>query len=192
MRPLRRSRKDEDFAILRDIYNDAWSQNWGFVPFTETEFRAMARDLVHLIDPEFIQIAEVDGEPAAMIVILPNLNAAITDLNGRLLPFGWLKLLWRLKATYPSTARIPLMGVRKRHQSSLVGTALTYLLIDALRQPVIRRGVTEVELSWILEDNTPMRHVIESLGGEVYKRYRVYQKTLPRGALAGKRAVTSA
>ncbi len=178
MRCLRRSRLDEDIAILRDIFNDAWSDNWSFVPFAEKEFQTMARDLVRLVDDEFIQIAEVDGEPAAMIVILPNVNEAIRDLNGHLLPFGWLKLLWRLKVTYPQTARVPLMGVRKRHQSSLLGSALTYLLIDALREPVARRGVREVEMSWILEDNGPMRRVIESLGGEAYKRYRIYEKAL--------------
>ncbi len=178
LRPLRRSRLDEDVAILRDIFNDAWSANWSFVPFTEAEFAAMARDLVRLVDDEFVQIAEVDGEPAAMIAILPNLNEVIRDLDGRLLPFGWLKLLWRLKISHPKTARVPLMGVRKRHQTSLVGTALTYLLIDALRTPVANRGVREVEMSWILEDNTPMRRVIESLGGLAYKRYRVLEKTL--------------
>ncbi len=179
LRPLRRFRLDEDVAILRDIFNDAWSANWSFVPFTEAEFAAMARDLVRLVDDEFVQIAEVDGEPAAMIAILPNLNEVIRDLDGRLLPFGWLKLLWRLKISHPKTARVPLMGVRKRHQTSLVGTALTYLLIDALRAPVANRGVHEVEMSWILEDNTPMRRVIESLGGLAYKRYRILEKTLP-------------
>ena len=179
IRPLDRSKLDRDLDLLRDIFNDAWSENWGFVPFTEAEFTAMGHDLVRLIDDDFIQIAEVEGEAAAMIVLLPNINEIIRDLNGRLLPFGWLKLLWRLKARYPSSARIPLMGVRKQHQSRLLASVLVYRLIQALRGPGRRRGIREVEMSWILEENTRVRHVIEGLGSEAYKRYRIYEKTLP-------------
>lgn len=178
LRPLRRSQLDEELGVLRDIFNDAWSENWGFVPFTETEFKEVGRNLMRLINDDFVQIAEVDGEPAAMIVILPNVNEAIRDLNGRLFPLGWVKLLWRLKATCPKSARIPLMGVRKRYQNSFLGTALAFMVVDALRGPVRKRGIEEVEMSWILEDNTNMRRIIESLGGEAYKRYRIYEKAL--------------
>jgi hypothetical protein len=178
LRPLRRSALRTDLATLRDIFNDAWSKNWGFVPFTEAEFTEVGQNLSRLLDDDFIQIAEVEDVPAGMIVVLPNINEVIRDLNGRLLPLGWLKLLWRLKRTPPKTARIPLMGVRKRYQQSLLGTALTFLLIDAVRAPVIRRGIEEVELSWILEDNLSMRNIIESLGGLCCKRYRIYQKKI--------------
>jgi hypothetical protein len=129
-----------------------------------------------LVDDDAVQIAEVDGLPAAMIVALPNLNEVIRDLQGRLLPFGWLKLLWRLKVKSPKTARVVLMGVRKRFQRSPLGAALGFLLIDAVRRYGIRRGVQEVELSWILEDNMPMRNILTMVGGVPYKRYRIYEK----------------
>ena len=178
IRPLRRSRVHEDLRILKDIFEDAWCQNWGFIPFTEEEIRHLGLSLRLFVDDDFVQIAEVDGEPAAMIVVFPNLNEAIRDLDGRLFPLGWLKLLWRLKVRFPKTARVPLMGVRRRFQGSAVGTALAFMLIDAVRRHGVRRGVQEVELSWVLEDNLPMRNMLAAIGGEPYKRYRLYEKTL--------------
>jgi hypothetical protein len=177
-RPLEKSRLKEDLAVLHELFNDAWSDNWGFVPFTQAEFDELGKNLSHLVDGDYIQIAELDGKPAAMIVALPNLNEAARDLNGRLLPLGWLKLLWRLKRHKLKSARVTLMGVRKRVQNSLVGMALAYAVIDAVRLAVIDRGVKEVEMSWILEENTGMRNIIESLGSEAYKRYRIYEKDL--------------
>jgi hypothetical protein len=176
VRPLRRSRLHEDLEIIEDIFEDAWSTNWGFIPFTEDEVRHLGYHLRLLVDDDAVQIAEVDGVPAAMIVAFPNLNEVIRDLQGRLLPFGWLKLLWRLKVKSPKTARVVLMGVRKRFQRSALGAALGFLLIDALRGYGIRRGVQEVELSWILEDNMPMRNMLTLVGGVPYKRYRIYEK----------------
>jgi hypothetical protein len=178
VRALDRKRMDAEISVLRDIFNDAWAENWGFVPFTPAEFHELGRNLRFLVDPEFIQIAEVDGEAAAFIVAIPNINEAIRGFRGRLFPTGWAKLLWRLKVGYPSTARVPLMGVRRRFQRTRVGPALAFLVIDAVRLALIRRGVKEVELSWILEDNAGMRGIIESIGGRAYKRYRVYERRL--------------
>ncbi len=178
LRPLERSRVDEEMRVLRDIFNDAWSDNWGFVPFTEAEFREMGHGLARIIDDGFVQVAELEGEPAGMIVLLPNLNEIIRDLNGRLLPLGWLKLLWRLKRAYPKSARVALMGVRKRYQNSFQGVVITFMLIDGLIEPAMNRDMVDVEMSWILERNERMWRIIESLGGERYKRYRLYQKDL--------------
>jgi hypothetical protein len=178
VRPFRRARLTEELGILRDIFNDAWSDNWNFVPFTEAEFLDLGQNLMRLISDDFVQIVEFDGNPAAMIVLLPNLNELMGDLNGRLLPVGWLKLLWRLKWHYPKTARVPLMGVRREFQNSLLGSVLAFKSIEALRAPARKRNIQQVELSWILEDNVKMRSIIEALEGEVYKRYRVYQKSL--------------
>ena len=178
IRNLRRSNFKEELQIILDIYNDAWSQNWCFIPFTEAEFDHMGRDFKQLVPDDFVRIAEVDGIPAAMMVGFPNLNEAIRDLNGRLLPFGWLKLLWRLKVSFPKTARSPLMGVRQRYHNSRMGAALALMIIDSLRASGRKRGVKEVELSWILDDNEGMRNILDSIGAKVYKRYRIYSKEL--------------
>ena len=178
VRPLRRKQINEELEIMRDIFNDAWSNNWGFVPFTAAEFQEIGRNLLMLVNDDFVQIAEIDGEPAAMIVALPNVNEAIKDLNGRLFPLGWLKLLWRLKVKYPTSGRIPLMGVRKRYHHTVLGPGLTYLVVAAVQEAIKKRGIKEVEMSWILEDNAGMRNIIETTGGVVYKRYNIYQKQL--------------
>ena len=178
IRSFRKSNFDEDLKIIEDIFNDAWSQNWGFIPFTEAEFKQLGKDFKLLLDFEMVKIAEVDGRPAAFIVVMPNINEAIRDLNGRLFPFGWLKLLWRLKVRYPQTVRLPLMGVRQQYHDSLLAAALVFMMIQALKAPAYKHGIKESELSWILEDNQGMNDILESLGGKNYKRYRIYSKDL--------------
>ncbi|MGR8919036.1 MAG: N-acetyltransferase [Gammaproteobacteria bacterium] len=178
IRPLDRKHLDRDLDIVRDIFNDAWAENWGFVPFTENEFRTIGHEMLLLVPPNFIQIAEMDGEPVAFIVLLPNVNEAIADLDGRLLPTGWLKLVRRLKFGYPRTARIPLMGVRRRFHHTRLGPGLALSVVEALREPGISKGLEEVEMSWILESNEAMKNIIDTLGGRQSKRYRIYEKTL--------------
>lgn len=178
LRPLRRSQLKEELEIIRDIFEDAWSENWGFIPFTPAELEHLGQNLKLLVSDEFVQIAEVDGVPAAMLVAFPNINESIRDLNGRILPFGWLKLLWRLKVRHPKMVRVPLMGVRRRHQNRLMGAALAFMVIEAVRAAAAPRGVTGGELSWILDDNKGMQKMLETLGGVAYKRYRVYLKEL--------------
>ncbi len=181
IRQLNRKALDSELEILRHIFNDAWSENWGFVPFTKAEFQEVGKAMTLLLDDDFVQIAEVDGEPAAMIIGLPDINQAIQDLNGRLLPFGWLKLLWRIKVRYPTRARIPLMGVLKKYHQTRLGPALAFAVTEALREPFVRRGIEDVEMSWILDNNQAMRNIIEQLGGVEYKRYRLYEKQLGSG-----------
>ncbi len=178
IRPLQKSNFSKELKIIRDIFNDAWSQNWGFTPWTEAEFEHLGKDLKLVVNEELVSIAEVNGEPAAFLVVLPNLNEAISDLNGKLLPFGWLKLLWRVKVKYPKTARIPLMGVRRRYHDTLLGAALAFSVINGILGPAIKLGIQEMELSWILEDNEAMRKVIKTINGHVYKTYRIYRKQL--------------
>ena len=178
VRTLDRSRFDEEIMLLRDIFNDAWSDNWGFVPFTEAEFKALGQNLKFLLHDEYIQIAEVDGEAAAFIIGMPNINEAIRDLKGKLFPFGWLKLIWRLKIKGPASGRVPLMGVRKKFQKTRLGPGLAFLIIEDVRNELHKRGAHRLELSWILEDNAGMRNIIESIGGTAYKRYRVYERDL--------------
>ena len=178
VRPLNRRQLDSEAALMRDIFNDAWQNNWGFVPLDEDEWRHTVATLTRIMPDDYIQIAELDGEPAAFIVALPNLNEAARDLGGRLLPFGWLKMLWRLKVRHPRTARVPLMGVRLALQHSRLGPTLAFMVIDGVRKALHRRGVVDVEMGWILEDNAGMRNIIETIGGQAYKRYRVYEKAL--------------
>ena len=178
VRTLDRSRFDEEIMLLRDIFNDAWSENWGFVPFTEAEFKELGQNLKFLLHDEYIQIAEVDGEAAGFIIGMPNINEAIRDLKGKLFPFGWLKLIWRLKIKGPASGRVPLMGVRKKFQKTRLGPGLAFLIIEEVRNELHKRGAHRLELSWILEENAGMRNIIESIGGTAYKRYRVYEREL--------------
>ena len=178
VRPLRRKQLAADAAIMRDVFNDAWQNNWGFVPLAEAEWVETVSTLAKLMPDEYIQIAEHEGKPVAFIVALPNLNEATRDLGGRLLPLGWLKLLWRLKVRHPGSARIPLMGVRQSYQHSRLGPTLAFMVIDAVRKQLHARGVTRVEMGWILEDNDGMRNIIETIGGQAYKRYRIFEKEL--------------
>jgi hypothetical protein len=178
VRSVRRKHLAEDAAIMLDIFNDAWQDNWGFVPLAAAEWEDTVSTLSKLMPDDYIQIAEYDGEPVAFIVALPNLNEAARDLKGKLLPFGWAKLLWRLKVRHPKTARVPLMGVRQSFQHSRMGPTLAFMVVDAVRKALHARGVRDVEMGWILEDNDGMRNIIETIGGEAYKRYRVYQKEL--------------
>jgi hypothetical protein len=113
-----------------------------------------------------------------MAVTLPNLNDWIRDLNGKLLPFGWAKLAWRLMMAPPQSVRMPLMGVRRKFHATPMGSALALAVIDAVRSYHLGRGTKRAELSWILEDNMPMRRMIEALGGVPYKTYRIYEKRL--------------
>lgn len=178
VRPFNRKNMAADLEVIREVFNDAWSENWGYVPWTDAEFKDIGEMLMLLMDDDLIQIAELDGRPAAFIVAMPNVNEAARDLNGSLLPFGWAKLLWRLKVGFPKTARVPLMGVRKEYQHTRQGPTLAFMVIDAVRKALHQRGVTSVEMSWILEGNEGMRNIIEVIGGEVYKRYRMYEKDL--------------
>ncbi len=178
IRPLKRKNFKAEMEILRDIFNDAWSENWGFIPFTEAEFAELGTSLRLLVSDELIQIAEVNGVPAAFIVVLPNLNEVFTQLNGSLFPFGLIKLIKKLKRGEIHTGRVPLMGVRKQFQNTPLGIALACMVINAPKHAAKKRGIKEVELSWILEDNKGMRGILDSIGSKQYKRYRIYGKTL--------------
>ncbi len=169
---------ESEVALLLDIINDAWSDNWGYVPMTKAEIDDLAGILKVLLRPGDVAIAEYQGKPAAFAAIFPNLNEAIRDMNGRLFPFNIFKLLWRMKVTRPKTARMPMMGVRKSLQSSPVGAALALSVIRSVRDFNFSRGVVDSELSWILARNDRVRHVIEMVGGVPYKTYRLYEKAL--------------
>jgi hypothetical protein len=171
-------RFDEEALLMREIFNDAWSRNWGFVPITEAEMTRLAHDLRPLIRRELIHFAEIDGETACMLVCLPDIYDAIGDLQGALMPFGWLKLLWRMKVTGLRSARVPLMGLRRRYQHTAVGLATVVQMLEASRIEMARCGFRRVELSWTLEDNRSMLRILEEIGAVPYKIYRIFEKQL--------------
>jgi hypothetical protein len=138
----------------------------------------LGQTLKTLVGEDYVAIASWRGEPAAMAVTLPDINRAIHDLGGRLVPFGWAKLLWRVFARPPTAVRIPLMGVRKIYQRSASGSALALGVVFRVREAHLKRGLTRAELSWILEDNLAMRRMIEAMGAVAYKTYRVYERAL--------------
>jgi len=178
VRPISKKRLDRDLPIIIGIFNDAWSENWGFVPMTNEEIAALGKNLKLLVAEGYIAIADYQGEPAAMAVTLPDINDWIKDLNGRLLPFGWAKLAYRLLGAPPKAVRMPLMGVLRKYHGTPQGAALAMAVIDAVRSYHLGKGTRRAELSWILEDNAPMRRLIEQLGATPYKTYRIYEKDL--------------
>ena len=167
-----------DVQTMVDIFNDAWSDNWGFIPFTADHARHMASELRPIIQKHNLVICEYQDEPVAFGLVLPNLNRATHDFGGKLLPFNWAKLLWRLKIRGIDEARMPLMGVRKRLHRKPVGAALAYKIIDLVNSANIDRGVRNSELSWILDNNESMLTMLTDLGGKIYKTYRIYEKPL--------------
>ena len=167
-----------EMEVLRDLFNDAWSENWGFIPFTEAEFAELGNSLRLLVPEGFIQIAEVDGIPAAFMVGLPNLNEILSKLDGSLFPFGWIRLIRWYRGHSARTGRIPLMGVRKQFQNTPLGMALAFMVIDGPRQPMLSVGIREVDMSWILENNKSMQGILDLIGSRQYKRYRIYGRTL--------------
>lgn len=178
LRALDFSNYDSEISTLVDIFNDSWSGNWGFVPMTEAETAALGKHLRLLLDKRLLRFAEVDGKAVGFIVVLPNINEAIGDLGGNLLPFGWVKFLWRLKVRGLRSARVPLMGVRRSIAGTMQGAAMPMHLIASVWEAAMEMGIRQVELSWILEDNLPMRNILRKFGAVPYKTYRIYGKRL--------------
>jgi hypothetical protein len=169
---------DREVKILADIVNDAWSDNWGGLSLTEAETKHLGESLGLILIPEWIWFYEIDGEPAAFIIMLPDLNDAIRDLNGKLLPFGAIKMLWRLKTQPKRRGRVPLLGLKKKFTRDRRGMLAPFVLVDQIRREGVNRGIEEAEYSWILEDNMAMRHILDGLNARIYKTYRVYGKDL--------------
>ncbi len=185
IRELDKSRYTQEIATVFDIFNDAWSDNWGFIPFTEEEAHHAAKELKPVIRSHRAMICEFKGKEVGFMITIPDVNGYIKDLDGKLLPFGWLKLLWRIFRNDEFSVRTPLLGIRKEMQDTPYSGLIAILLIDKIRQNIakdanIRKhgGDMRAELSWILEDNLPMRKILEEAGATIYKTYRIYKKML--------------
>lgn len=173
-----KSRFSDEIATILDVYNSAWSDNWGFVPVTDAEARRLGEEMLTIADTNLVIIVEIEGKPAGVVLAAPNINEAIHDLNGRLFPFGWLKLLWRIKVRGFKTGRLMILGVKKEYRTRKY-LALAYLLCDEVYRGARRSGVTWAEFSWTLEDNNAVNTIIKNVGCHVYKTYRLYEKALP-------------
>ena len=179
IREFERKHLRRDVGIAVDIFNDAWADNWGFVPVRPDEIDQLTDDLRILADLRLTALVSIHDEPVAMVVAIPNLNEAARDLDGRLFPVGAIKLLWRLWRR-PKTARVMLLGVRKAYRGrAFAGLAL--LLFAQIHSCGERRGYDWAELGWVLEDNNLLNTGLARAGAHVYKRYRVYQKDAPGG-----------
>ncbi|PTD16704.1 N-acetyltransferase [Sphingomonas fennica] len=179
IRKVDKSRFDEEAALLLGILNDAWSDNWGFVPLTDAEIAYAGKKLKPIVFEDLIRVAEVEGEPVAFMMTLPDLNELTRDLDGRLLPFGWAKLLWRLRRPQVRTMRVPLMGVVKRLQATRLASQLAFMMIEYIRRDAVAHyGATRGEIGWILEDNQGMKSIAETIESRVNKIYRIYEKAL--------------
>ncbi len=166
-------------ALILDILNDAWSDNWGFVPFTQTEIGYAGKKFKPIVHNDLIMVAEYDGEPVAFMMTLPDLNEAIKPMRGRLFPFNVIKLLLWLRRPRVRTMRVPLMGVRKKLQASRLASQLAFMMIEYIRRNSITRyGASRGEIGWILEDNQGMVAIADAINSHVNKVYTIYQKAL--------------
>ena len=175
-------RFDEEAAIICDILNDAWSDNWGFVPFTDREIAHTGKKLKPLVHPSLIRIAEYEGEPVAFMMTLPDLNQAqmrINGRNGKPSLLGWIKLALWLKRPRPADMRVPLMGVRKKLQSSRLASQLAFMMIEYIRRAAVEKfAAKRGEIGWILEDNQGMVAIADAIDSKVNREYAIYEKAL--------------
>lgn len=175
IRQMKMDRFEEEARLIKDIYNDAWSENWGHVPMTDAEFSQLAKDMKQIIDERLVVFAEIDGEAVGFAVLLPDLNYAFKAIpSGRLLPFGLLKLLTIATSGVIREARMPLMGVRKAHQ----GKAIDTLLIHETVVKSLEVGVLAAEMSWVLDSNKVLINSLESMGGVVEKEYAMFEAAI--------------
>ncbi len=157
---------------IEEVYNSAWEDNWGFVPLTTDEFDYMAASLKAVVNPDLVMFAEIDGKPVGFSLSLPDFNQVLKKMNGRLLPFGIFKLLTGKKKI--NNLRVIIMGVKPEYQKKGIDSLFYLETIKAGN----RGGYRGAEISWVLEDNMPMRMTAEKLGAKIYKTYRIYQKNL--------------
>ena len=179
IRKVNKARFDEEVAIILAILNDAWSDNWGFVPFTDAEIAHAGRKLKPIVREDLIRIAELDGRPVAFMITLPDLHEVLARIGGRLFPFGFVTMLRWLRNPRTRTVRVPLMGVLKEFQNTRLASQLAFMLIDAIRDAAIRNyGATRAEIGWILDDNKGMIAIADAIGAKVNREYAIYAKDL--------------
>ncbi|MGZ3173687.1 MAG: N-acetyltransferase [Croceibacterium sp.] len=179
IRPVEVKHFAREAAIVIDILNDAWADNWGFVPFTAKEAEYGGKKMTPLIREDLNMVAELDGKPVAFMLTWSNANEPIKAIGGKLLPFGWIKMLRWLKDPQCNTMRVPLMGVKKEYQNSRLASQLAFMMIEYIRRNSVKSyGATRGEIGWILDDNKGMVAIADAIGSHVNKEYLIYEKAL--------------
>ncbi len=179
IRPFDLARWESEVETVLNILNDAWSSNWGFVPFTEKEIAYAGKKLKPLIRPELNRIAELDGRPVAFMLTLPDINDVLGKIDGKLFPFGWVHLLRWLRKPYGAGMRVPLMGVLRELHNSRLASQLAFMMISDIRHTATAKLHTKrAEIGWILDDNQGMIAIADAINSSVNRRYAIYSKSL--------------
>ena len=179
VRPIDKRRWNEEIETVLALLNDAWSDNWGFVPFTPAEIAYAGKKMKPIIHPQLNMIAEYDGAPVAFMMTLPDINGVLKRVRGKLFPFGWLHLLRWLKKPRGADMRVPLMGVKRELQNSRLASQLAFMLINRIKDNATgiydsRRG----EIGWILDDNQGMIAIADAINCAVNREYVIFEKAL--------------
>lgn len=179
IRRVDKRRFDAEARLIMGILNDAWSDNWGFVPLTDSEIAYIGKKLKDIVFEDLIRVAEVDGDAVAFMIVLPNINELLIDMDGSLLPFNWARLLWWLRKPKSRRLRVPLMGVVKRLQNSRMASTLAFMMIEYIRRDgVAHYGAQQGDIGWVLDDNQGMNAVAEAIDATVNRVYQLYDKPL--------------
>lgn len=179
IRPIEMKRWDEEIRVVLHILNDAWSGNWGFVPFTEAEIDHAAKKMKPIIKPRLNMIAELDGRPVAFMMVLPDMNETLKKVNGRLFPFGWFHLLRWLRKPMGAGMRVPLMGVLREFQNSRLASQLAFMMIEHIRRNAVADyGSKRGEIGWILDDNKGMIAIADTIESKINREYAIYEKAI--------------
>jgi GNAT superfamily N-acetyltransferase len=173
IRNMRKREMADEVRRFMDVYNDAWGDNWGFVPVTDEEVEFQAKNLKQVVDEDWTFIAEKDGETIGAGLTLPDINQVMAKLNGRLLPFGWARFL--LGKRKIDQLRVFALGVKRDYRHSGVAAGLYLKHLETAAQP---EQIGGGEMGWILETNEPMNRAMEGMGGKVVKRYRIFERAI--------------
>lgn len=179
IRKINKKKFDEEAALILNILNEAWSENWGFIPLTDSEIAYAGKKLKPIVLEDMILVAEYEGEPVAFMIALPDINEFIMDLKGADNPIALIKLLWRLKKMRPKGGRVPLMGVLRKLHATRMASQLAFMMIEYIRRAGNGHyGITRAEVGWVLEDNGPMISIAEAIDSRNNRTYRIYEKAL--------------
>jgi hypothetical protein len=172
VRPLNKKTFEQDMMIFKDVYNSAWSENWGFIPLTDDDLRYLGHNLKPVVVPEMTMIAEKDGRPIGFMGLLPDFNFVLKHMHGRINPLTILKAFFYSRKI--KDLRLLLLGIKSEYRNRGVDALLFREGFKGVKKGKYKR----VEFSWILEDNISVQRLVEMIGGKLYKKFRIYEKKL--------------